>query len=284
MPVDSSQCKRVFQKLRRQLTRASKKPSPANVHKFRTSCRRVETVLDRLVSAPDRNTKRLIKLLARLRRKAGKVRDLDVQTEALRGLKLSRSTQKNQLLKNLCPEREKREKKFSQNLDGDVVRDLKDRLKRAARKIEIPEGMEPLSAALQQFGKLERDHAPLSASKLHQYRVTGKQARYLVEMAQSDDGSRRVIEQLKRMQDVVGDWHDWLALSERAETLFGGMKDSALVAAMRNLTRAKFRQALDAVSETKSALAGETLGLVRASGEPARKRSAPAALRAAAAA
>jgi CHAD domain-containing protein len=283
MPVDLSQCKRVFQKLRRQLTKAAQKPSPANVHKFRTTCRRAETVLERLVPTPDRNTKRLIKLLARLRRKAGKVRDLDVQAEALRGLKLSRSAQKAQLLKSLCAERAKQERKFSQRLDSGG-RELKDRLKRATRKSAMPAGMEPLSAALQDFGKLERDHAPLSASKLHQYRVTGKQARYLVEMGKADPEADRVIEQLRRMQDAIGDWHDWLALSERAETLFGSVKDSALVAAMRNLTRAKFRQALDAVSETRSALAGETVGLVREPGQPARKPSAPAALRSLAAA
>jgi hypothetical protein len=66
-----------------------------------------------------------------------------------------------------------------------------------------------------------------------------------------------VIGQLEKMQDVVGDWHDWLTLTERAENLFGGVKDSSLVAAMRNLTRAKFREGVDAVMRTRVALSGE---------------------------
>jgi CHAD domain-containing protein len=264
MPINQQQTHDVFRKLGRQLTKAAKTTSPDNVHKLRTNSRRVETVLDGLVTAPDHGTKKLVKLLSKIRKKAGTVRDLDVQTAALRGLKIASSAQKAQLLRSLCSEREQREKKLSKDLDKQTVRDLRQRLKRAARQIEIPEGMEPLSAALQEFGKLGQDRAPLSAEKLHQYRITGKQARYLAEMAQKDPEAGRVIDQLKRMQDVIGDWHDWLTLTERAEKLFGGVKSSPLVAAMRNLTRAKFRQAVDAVAEAKAALAGEKIGLIPA--------------------
>jgi CHAD domain-containing protein len=283
MPVNQQQSRDVFQKLGRQLTKAAKKTSPENVHKLRTNSRRVETVLDRLVPAPDRSTKNLVKVLSKLRKKAGKVRDLDVQTAALRGLKISPSAQKTQLLRSLCSKREQREKKLSKSLDKQTVRDLGQRLKRAARRIEIPEGMEPLSAALQEFAKLGQDRAPLSAEKLHQYRITGKQARYVAEMAERNPEAEPVIDQLKRMQDVIGDWHDWLTLTERAEKLFGGVKSSPLVAAMRNLTRAKFRQGVDAVAEAKNALAGEKIGLIPASRKSSRKTPAQTASRAAAA-
>ncbi|MGH9529459.1 MAG: hypothetical protein ACRD2S_06010, partial [Terriglobales bacterium] len=66
---------------------------------------------------------------------------------------------------------------------------------------------------------------------------------------------------LKKMQDIVGDWHDWLTLTERAEKLFGGVKESALVAAMRNLTRAKFRESVDAVMRTRSMVSEIKVGL-----------------------
>ena len=32
---------------------------------------------------------------------------------------------------------------------------------------------------------------------------------------------------LNHMQDVIGDWHDWVQLADRAEKLFGGVQDSA---------------------------------------------------------
>ena len=59
------------------------------------------------------------------------------------------------------------------------------------------------------------------------------------------------------MQDVIGDWHDWVQLADKAEKLFGGVQDSALVAALRNITRAKFRQAVNTLTETRAALAGK---------------------------
>jgi hypothetical protein len=61
------------------------------------------------------------------------------------------------------------------------------------------------------------------------------------------------------MQDVIGDWHDWLKLTQKAEYLIGGVRDSVLVAMLRNVTQAKFRQSLDAVAEIRSELAGKIL-------------------------
>jgi hypothetical protein len=50
------------------------------------------------------------------------------------------------------------------------------------------------------------------------------------------------------MQDRIGDWHDWLQLQTRAQKLFGGPSDSALVAALRNITRAKYRLAVEGIN------------------------------------
>jgi hypothetical protein len=80
------------------------------------------------------------------------------------------------------------------------------------------------------------------------------------------------------MQDVIGDWHDWVQLADKAEKLFGGVQDSALVAALRNITRAKFRQAVNTLTETRAALAGRKPVSVMAPGrEPSRPGSTVAA-------
>jgi CHAD domain-containing protein len=221
---------------------------------------------------PDRSTKRLLKVLRRLRKKAGQVRDLDVQIAALRNLKIAREGgQKSQLLRTLTVERIKKEKKFVATLDKDAVRQLRKRLKRAFGKLEIPEGVEPLTLALRALAAVARDHSPLTQNTVHQYRIAGKRARYVLEIAGKDPQAEAVIEKLKKMQDVVGDWHDWLTLTERAEELFGGIKDSALVAAMRNLTRAKFRESLDAIVQMRPALSRES-AVLRRSGEVLRKQ------------
>ena len=56
------------------------------------------------------------------------------------------------------------------------------------------------------------------------------------------------------MQDGIGDWHDWLQLTAYAEKLFGGVQDSSLVAQLHNVTRAKYREAVRVLNQTKSAL------------------------------
>jgi CHAD domain-containing protein len=105
--------------------------------------------------------------------------------------------------------------------------------------------------AHQLFGDIEKDHAPLTEKRLHQYRLLGKRARYMAEFAGARPDAKQFIEKLKRMQDVIGDWHDWLELTGRAEKLFGRAHDSSLVAVLQNLTRAKFRQAVRVLAETR---------------------------------
>jgi CHAD domain-containing protein len=274
MPVDQEHCRSVFQKLSRQLTRVTKHSGPDTVHKFRTSTRRVETVVEELVPNPDRGTRKLLKSLRRLRKKAGKVRDLDVHIASLRNLKVTREEgQKSHLLRALTAERLKREKKLAGTLDKETIRELRKRLKKACSKVQIPADLDPISVAMRELSAVSRDRAPLNQKTVHEYRIAGKRARYVIEIAGKDAEAQLAIENLKKMQDVVGDWHDWLTLTERAEKLFGGVKDSALVAAMRNLTRAKYRESVDGIIRMKAMLVGETSTVVPST-QVARKPSA----------
>lgn len=258
MPVDSEKSRLAFQKLNRHLSKLTTKTAPKSVHKFRTYSRRVETLVGELSPEQSRNDKKLVKLLARLRKKAGRVRDLDVQIASLRGLKISQEPRrKSQLLRQLSEDRAKREKKLAANFDKQTVRELRKRLKRAASELEIPQATEPLSIALRQVDALGRDDAPLTEKVLHQYRIAGKRARYIAELAGDGPQAQSVVEQLKHMQDVIGDWHDSLKLTERAEEIFGGVVDSGLVAALRNVTRAKFHQAFEVLINTRAALSGK---------------------------
>ncbi len=252
MPVKQSRERFVFDKLGRQLTKLAAKPGVESVHRFRTAARRVETVLGELVPSPDRKGKKLLKLLTRLRKKAGRLRDLDVEIGALRNLRLPEGTlHKAKLLRTLADQRSRCEEKFVREFDRRTVRELRKRLKRAATEISVPEG-KPMAMAQRVMAKVTQHHGPLTERTLHQYRIAGKRARYLAELAGQDAEAARLVERLKRMQDVVGDWHDWLKLTQRAEKLFEGVENSSLIAALRNLTRAKFRQAIIAVAELRA--------------------------------
>lgn len=256
MPIDTKRTRLTFQRLDRELSKLMKTPAPENVHKFRTNSRRIEALLSEVVAERHRNDEKLLKLLTRLRKKAGRVRDLDVQIESLRALKFPQANgHKSQVMDALVDERAKREEKLAKAFDRDTTQEIRKRLKRAASKMDIPRDTDALELTLRKLGELGNHHVPLTEKTLHQYRIIGKRARYIAELADGNSEAQRVVEQLKRMQDVIGDWHDWLKLTEKAEGLLGGVRESALVAMLRNVTQAKFRQGLDAVAEIRSVLA-----------------------------
>jgi CHAD domain-containing protein len=278
MPIDLKRSRQAFQRLGRELTKLTKEPVPESVHKFRTNSRRVEALLSEVAPELNRNDKKLLKLLSRLRKKAGRVRDLDVEIAALRGLKIPGGNgHKSQFVDALVQDRSKREQKLVKAFDRQTAAKVRKRLKRAAGEIDIPQNTEPLTLTLSKLAKLGRDHVPLTEKTLHQYRIIGKRARYIAELADHDSEAKRIVDQLKHMQDVIGDWHDWLKLTQRAEALFGGVQDSALVAMLRNVTQAKFRQSVDAVAETRAALFKKRTEPVQAIAAPSRKPSSQSA-------
>src|SRR6185312_2520025 len=156
-------------------------------------------------------------------------------------------------------EREQRHKKLIKALDEESVAELRKRLKRAALEAQVPDEVEPLLLARQLFAAIDKDHAPPTEKRLHQCRLLGKRVRYVAEFASASAEAKQLVEKLKRMQDTIGDWHDWLELAGRAEELFGRAHDSSLVAVLQNLTRAKFRQAVRVLTETRQWMAQQSL-------------------------
>jgi CHAD domain-containing protein len=278
MLVHREHTRTTLRKLARQMAKLASKPSPENVHKFRTSSRRVEVLVSDLAGSRNGNDKKLLKLLGRLRKKAGRVRDLDVQSVALRSLKIPQEPQrKSQLLRTLAEERARREKKMAKSLDKQTVAEVRKRLKRTAAGLEIPKTADPLTLARQKLNDLEVDQGTVTERTLHQFRIAGKRARYIAELAGKDAAAIRLIALLNHVQDVIGDWHDWVQLADKAEKLFGGVQDSALVSALRNITRAKFRQAVTTLTETRTALAGKKpVSVMPATREPSRPGSTAA--------
>ena len=256
MAIDAKRSRLTFQKLGRELARVAKKPAPDNVHKFRTHSRRVEALLSEVVLQRHHSDEKLLKMLARLRKKAGRVRDLDVQIAALRGLRIPGGNgDKTHFLDVMIRERGDRERKLAKAFNRKTAEEIRQRLKRSADGMEIPKSAEPWAVTRNKLAQLGRDRAPLTEKDLHQYRILGKKARYVAELSDNDPEAKRIVEHLKRLQDVIGDWHDWLKLTQKAEKLLGSVGDSALVAMLRNVTQAKFRQSVDAVAQGRAALA-----------------------------
>ena len=241
----------VFQRMSRQISRLVKSTEIENVHKFRTQSRRVETLVSEL--GPDNgNRKKLLKLLSKLRKKAGRVRDLDVQIAFLKNLKVpERNSHRAQLLSSLTDEQARRSKKLEKGLDSETINELRKRLRRVNSEMQLGD-VDPLKLAYKRLP--DPGAGPLNEKMLHACRIEAKRARYLAELAPESDESKLFVEELKRAQDAIGEWHDVLKLKEAAEQQFGGVHDSALVAALQNISRARFRTAVTALFSALSAV------------------------------
>ena len=260
----------VFQRMGQQIGRIAKTATPDNVHRFRTNSRRVEALVSELT--PDNgNQKKLLKLLSKLRKKAGKVRDLDVQIAFLKELKVpDRHDHRAQLLEWLETEQARRQKKLAKSLDTATVQELRKRLRRAQSETQL-EGVDPMQLARKRLPN--PGTTPLSEKMLHACRIEAKRARYLAELAADSSEGKDFIQQLKTAQDAIGEWHDIMKLKERAEQMFGGVHDSPLVAVLQNISRAKFRRATAALL---SAIAALSVSKKTATSAPDRKQPQPA--------
>ena len=256
MPVDQKRTQQLFSKLGRLARKVSSDPGVDNVHQFRTTTRRIETLFKELVRKPDRNQRKLLKQLGKIRKRAGRVRDLDVQMEALRTLKIGRDgEEKRTLLGALAADRARYEKKLASALDEERLSDLRKRIRRAATDPRLYEStMEPASKALHMFAQLARKQGEVNEAVLHQYRLRCKRIRYLAEMAGEDPLAEAVVKQLKTIQDAAGEWHDWETLSLRAETLFQDTPNAPIVTALRAVRHSKLVEAIHVSQTAKAAL------------------------------
>ena len=248
MAISSEQVQRIFRKTERELDRLSEKHAGA-VHGFRTSSRRLETLLEEIAPRRDRHTKKLLKLLNAIRRRAGKVRDLDVQIAALRSLKVPQEPRrKTRLMQNLLELRLKREAKLHKVLHKDDIRDVHKRLKQTYKSFETDGARDPLAVARQIMASAIAGGSSMDEEKLHRCRIAVKQARYAAEFAGKSPAATELIAELQRMQDALGNWHDWQLLTETAKRRLGEVNQSSLVAVLHNVTRGKFRQAVKLVN------------------------------------
>jgi CHAD domain-containing protein len=248
MSIAAERSHLVFQKTERALLKLSAAQDAESVHAFRTTSRRLQTLLEEVIPLRRRKEKRLLKMLDRIRKRAGKVRDIDVQLTALRSLKVPQEPRrKTQLMQGLIELRAKHEKKLRKMLSKDLIREARKRIKRAS-KVKPEAAYDPLTIARAMLAKVARPAGPVTEDILHQYRTVVKRARYAVEFAPKSAEAAQLSSQLKRLQDALGNWHDWLTLTQTAAKRIGEITQSSLVAALNNVTGGKFRHAVAALA------------------------------------
>jgi len=249
MPIAQERCQFVFQKLERILERLCTEQEASTVHSFRTTTRRLQTLLEEIIPECSRRQRKLLKLLRRMRKQAGKIRDLDVQLAALRSLKIPQEPRRKTLLiQGLIELRAAHEKTLRKALTKDLASEIGRRLKKTQKEVELKHARDPLAAAREILSRAVPSGEPLTEETLHRCRLLVKRARYAAEFAPESPAATRFIAQLKQLQDALGHWHDWLTLTHTAAERLGGSDESALTAVLYNVSGGKFRQAVAAMS------------------------------------
>jgi CHAD domain-containing protein len=257
MPIASKQSQLAFHNTQRALTKLFSAQDAESVHGFRTATLRLQTLLQELLPERDRKQKKLLRMLEGLRKRAGKVRDLDVQLDALRSLKVPQEPRrKTQLIHGLIELRVKHENKLRKLLNKKNVREIEERLKRASKQVKAEGGRDPLTVARAMLARILRPAGPMKEDLLHRYRIAIKRARYAAEFAPKSAEAGQFLAQLKTLQDAAGNWHDWLILTKAASKKIGDADHSPLVAALLRVTGSKFRHAVAALSASPAVQAG----------------------------
>lgn len=215
----------MLERVRASLDAVAQEADAKAVHFFRTSCRRLEAYAELMPAESRRRLRKLGRRLDRARRLAGRVRDLDVQIELLRAEIEREREDKRILLAALEEERARAARKLGKELDEEKVAGLRARIARA-RQVEraARAGAAELRAraweeAVEGFVRLSQDFPTVRTKNLHQLRLACKAIRYTAEQALPRPEAAELVGRLKRVQDAIGLWHDWVVLGERAREL-----------------------------------------------------------------
>jgi CHAD domain-containing protein len=239
------------------LTKLAKEVTPKSVHHLRTTIRRVETLL---ASHPlDLNKKQQTsqKKLAELRRRAGKVRDFDVQLGLLGAIANgSTATDRIMLGEYLQRKREKQAERLTAEIEDVRASKFSSHMKGVFQKAsEAPQrrgSPGPLVRARRQLSALGAgflDQHDLKPNLLHDVRIKLKKVRYLAELGEESEEQRSFLSELKAVQDALGTWHDWQELANTAEKQFGDRANCPLLLEIRALFAARQSAAQGAVAQ-----------------------------------
>ncbi|HEX7289145.1 MAG TPA: CHAD domain-containing protein [Candidatus Angelobacter sp.] len=257
MTFTDKRIKTLFRSVSSAIVRLKDAVSPKRVHRLRTSIRRIQSAVTYTQPKLGRKQQDALDQLGKLRKRAGKVRDLDVQMVLLRSLGNGSTRPDRRSLQEFFAARRVRQ---AHRLLATVQKLQRakhlDHLERLAAAVQtswtasnVPD--RPLRQARTQIAGLDLhvgSHAQLRPGELHQVRIALKLARYLAELADESEERQRLLEQLKAVQDALGEWHDWEELARAVEKEFSHLVNRPIMGEIRALFAAKQAAARFAVS------------------------------------
>jgi len=255
MALDVSNIHKPLGKMRKLLKKPSTLPAPQQVHELRTASRKLEASFHVLSLASRGNERRILKHVARLRKRAGKVRDMDVLTSYASKVHAEGEDEcAVQLLEQLGAKRKQYAKQLRVTIrqcGPSVRRRLKlsstrvDRILRQSAKDSANGKTAPAEAAVSVL-KLSSELASpsrLGRASLHPYRLKVKELRNLLQMA--DNTARQdLLEELGKAKDAIGEWHDWEELISVANDALDHGPRCRLLGELKRTSNEKYEQAI----------------------------------------
>jgi CHAD domain-containing protein len=266
---------------------------PEAVHRMRTGSRRLQALLETTLReagpaghALEKPARTWLRELKQVRRAAGAVRDLDVQRKLLENwIGQQMPKQETTPDSEASPPAEiKQAEMLDAWLKGErkhLARGMQKQIKKRQQALAEDQGTlfttitrvplvrpkalpTPDAVALEEFVRATDAMPLLHGENLHDFRKATKKARYVAEAG--TDGDSNVAKALKRIQDAIGEWHDWLCLGEEAQAALG-QDAPELTAAFQG----EIERHLAAALKTTQSMRGRLLGEWMAAESPGKR-------------
>lgn len=259
MSLNEKRLEKSIKKLRKILRKRSTRLDPEDVHDLRTRSRRIESAIKATQISTRRNERALLQNLRRLRKRAGKVRDMDVLTSHVLKLRVKGEEDcLTRLAEHLGNQRYKHAEKLRRIIKryGEKTRGrLKHTRGRFEREIDASGNGQSLKSAAA-ISALQRSSdlaSPLVLNRgnLHPYRIKLKELRYVLQAGEGE-GNRKFIASLGETKDAIGEWHDWEELIAIAHDVLDHQPHCALIDELKRISRDTYESALSTTHKLRA--------------------------------
>lgn len=264
MSFEEKRVKTLSENLSAAIGNLSHDVTPKHVHRLRTTIRRIESLTAYAHLELGRKQEKALRTLTALRKRAGKVRDLDVQAKLLDAIANTSTRQDRQgLAEALKRKRDRQAERLGSTIaetrDTRLVVHVERILEKVVEALALATPTAPLIQASQELARLSSEFQVDSSTRagvLHKLRIKIKKIRYLAELAEKTVEQESFVGELKAAQDVLGDWHDWEELAFTAEKQFADRINCPLLVEVRALFAAKQVAATAVVAQLLSSHGG----------------------------
>ena len=99
--------------------------------------------------------------------------------------------------------------------------------------------------------------ARLGPANLHPYRLKLKELRYVLELEEPQPARQELIDAIKKVQDAIGEWHDWMSLGDIAADVLDHDR-CRVIAQIKATAASRFANALAAAQSLRSRYAAKS--------------------------